>query len=151
LGLFADAVVGKFYFRFKRVVQVFYQVLEGKFFRRAALGPAQVRHENHRPAILEDFVDGRNGGLEAGIVGHLEVVVQGNVVVHPDERFFTGKVVLVDCFHGSLGKDAESWVVACYVRRKIRFPPQGGKWAGAAPSVATRRRATGRRRGESGR
>ncbi len=51
----------------------------------AALGPAQVRGQHQRRAVLQQIADGRHGALDAGVVGDVALAVQRHVEVHAHE------------------------------------------------------------------
>ena len=75
------------------------QVTEGIFIRRSILGAAQVAHQDDAAAVVEDLFNGGDGGPHAGIVRDFELIVQGNVKIHPDQGFFIRKVMLAEYTH----------------------------------------------------
>ena len=50
-----------------------------------ALGPAEMRREHDRTALLEEVRDGRQGGADARVVGHA-AALERHVEVHPHEE-----------------------------------------------------------------
>ena len=58
---------------------------------RLALGPAQVRSQNHPRLVLQGIFDGGQGFANAGVVGDLPALIQGNVEIHADEHAFVGE------------------------------------------------------------
>src|SRR5438477_628064 len=51
---------------------------------RLALGPAQVRSQNHPRLVLQRIFDGGQRFANAGVVGDLPALIQGDVEIHAD-------------------------------------------------------------------
>ena len=68
------------------------QVSKGVFIGRTVFGAAEVAHEDDSTSIAKYLTDGRQCGGHAGIVGDLELLVERDVEVHPDEGFFPGEI-----------------------------------------------------------
>ncbi len=86
-------------------LQVWHQVGERVFVCGAILWSAEVAHEDDRSAIGEDFLDGGDGCLHAGIIGYLELVVERHIEVYTHQGFFATKVESAELGHmGGLKK-----------------------------------------------
>jgi hypothetical protein len=72
--------------------------LERVFRLRAALGPAQVRHQDQPPATLDHALDRRHGLHDPAVVGDMPAV-QRHVEINPHQHFFAADV---DVRHGFL-------------------------------------------------
>merc|ERR1719359_953541 len=76
--------------------------VEGEFVLRAILGPAEVGAGRHAGALLEQHLDGRAGGADAGVVGD-GLAVKRDVEVAADEDLLALEVCLGHVRDGLLG------------------------------------------------
>ena len=75
--------------------------LDGKFRIRVFLRTAEVRHQHDHAFVVQDLVDGRQGGAHTGVVGDVEVVVQRDVEIDADNHAFVFEIDLIDVYHGN--------------------------------------------------
>ena len=66
---------------------------------RVLLGASHVRSNDQHTAIGQDLFQGRHGCTDAGIVGDVEILVQGNVEVYTDKCLLSGKIEVVNGLH----------------------------------------------------
>ena len=81
------------------LLQVQEQAFERKLLLGAALGPAQVREQHHRAAIVQDFHHRRRGHADAGIVGDVQVFIEGHVEIDAHHGALAGEIVGVEGIH----------------------------------------------------
>ena len=74
------------------------------FISGSILGAAEMAHQDDAAAVAKYFLDGRNGGTHTGVVGDLELIVEGNVEIHPDQGFLPFEIILAELAHMSLVK-----------------------------------------------
>ena len=74
---------------------VVHDVLQGEL-RIHLLGTSEVGHDDDGAALLEDLLEGRHGPADAGVVGDVEVLVEGNVEIHPHNRLLSFEIVGFD-------------------------------------------------------
>ena len=63
------------------------------------LGTSQMRHEYYGTALLQNLLDGGDGGTDAGVVGYMAFAVEGHVEIHTDYGTLALEIVIVDCKH----------------------------------------------------
>jgi hypothetical protein len=63
-----------------------------------------VTHQDDGPAIGEDFLNGGNGGLHAGVIGYLELVVERHIEVYTHQGFFATEIEITELRHGMILK-----------------------------------------------
>ena len=83
-GAAADSVLGELDRRFDERTQVFGHRAEREFGFRPVLRPAQMRRQDHRRPVVQQVLDGRQRGADAGIISHL-AVFDGHIEVHPNQ------------------------------------------------------------------
>ena len=74
---------------------VVHDVAQGEL-RIHLLGTSEVGHDDDGAALLEDLLEGRHGPADAGVVGDVEVLVEGNVEVDSHDGLLAGEVITVD-------------------------------------------------------
>jgi hypothetical protein len=58
-----------------------------------------MAHQDDAAAVFEDLFDGGDGRSDAGVVGYLEGIVEGDIEIHPDKGFFICKAVVAELAH----------------------------------------------------
>ena len=78
---------------------------------RFSLGATEMRGQDQPAALGQDVADGRQGGDDAGVVGDLLLIVEGDVEVDPTENSFTLEREIFDgdlVEHGDASGDDET-------------------------------------------
>ena len=89
------AILGKLHGNAQALGHVVHDVLQGEL-RIHLLGTSEVGHDDQGTTFLEDLLEGRHGPADAGVVGDVEVLVQGDVEVDSHDGLLAGEVVAVD-------------------------------------------------------
>ena len=58
-----------------------------------------MAHEDHGTAIFQNLLDGGHGSPHAGVIGYLELFVQGNIEINPDQCFESLEIELIKFVH----------------------------------------------------
>ena len=82
----ADAIGGKVDRLLQQLAEQGGNWLEAVLHVRLALWPAQMRHQDHLTAMLQQIVDGRQMGADAGVVGDVAILVLRHVEVNAHQR-----------------------------------------------------------------
>ena len=60
------------------------------------LRTAEVGHDDEGTASGENFLKGRDGGTDTGVVGDFELFVQRNIEVNTDDGFLASEIIGID-------------------------------------------------------
>ena len=55
-----------------------------------------MAHDDEASAISKNFFKSRESAADAGIVGDITVLIQGDIEVHTNNGFFAVEIVLID-------------------------------------------------------
>ena len=99
-GLLALAVPREVHLHAEALLDGGDDVLEREFVFRPFFRTAQVRHQDHRSSFFEYLFDGGDRRTDAGVVGYLQLVVQGHVEIDADNRAFPFEIIRFDRLHG---------------------------------------------------
>src|SRR3546814_855698 len=91
----ADAIVRKLHIDAQYIREMSDNMFQRELFRAPFFRPTQVRHQDDRPAIVQNLLDGRCCSSYAVIVCNGEMLIQGYVEVYPYQCFFSGKIEIV--------------------------------------------------------
>lgn len=81
----ADAVVDLGHLgALEQLLQARHDRVEAELVLGAVLGPAEVRGQQHLGAVVDEVLERRDRGADAGVVGDLEVLVERDVEVGAD-------------------------------------------------------------------
>src|SRR5450755_985715 len=92
---------------------MFYKMFEGIFIRRTVFRTAKMRHQYDAAAILQYFLNRRNSCAHPVIISDFKFIVEGNVEIHPDQRFFSFEIELGKVCHAKIFKEKEKSMPAC--------------------------------------
>jgi hypothetical protein len=74
---------------------------ERRVLRGIALGPAEMAHNDHGSASVEEMAQRRQGGADAAVVGDVAGGVERHVEIDPHQHPFAAQVgQVVECFLG---------------------------------------------------
>ena len=60
------------------------------------LGASEMAHDDERTAAFKNSFECRDSPADTGIVGNIEVFVEGNVEIYADNSFFAGEIVRIN-------------------------------------------------------
>ena len=95
-GLVAHAVVGEVDFHAQTGFDAGNDVPQRELGLGALFRTSQMRHQNDGAALFEHFLDRRDSGADARVVGNFQLLVQGHVEVDADNRALALEIVRVD-------------------------------------------------------
>ena len=101
-GIGSDAVIGKEDIHAEQFGYVWQDMPEGEL-RCYAFGASQMRADDGHTAVGYDLAESGEGCADAGVVGDLKVVIEGNVEIDAHEGFLAGEIELfyrhcIECF-----------------------------------------------------